>query len=416
MFQRYKEAVSYIEALSNSSKNFDPSFFPKKMQYFLDLIGNPEKGLKYVHVTGTGGKGTVSAMIHGVLVANSKSVGLFTSPYATTAIEEIKVGDSYISPEDFADIVEYLKPFVEKASQNKEYGRPSAFNIFFAVALIYFKRQKCEWAVIEVGVGGRYDATNVIKNPKVAVITHIDLDHTDVLGKTIREIALDKAGIIKNGSQFFTAEPRKSVRKLFERVCVEQGAVFHAALPQESENSNKSLAGAVVRSLGISDESIEKGLASAKMPCRFEIMGEKPFIILDGAHSRSKMRNTVSRLHGLSFKKLLVVIAISNLNKDNINIFKEIMPVADHVILTSFNSSKRKSIHPNAVRPLLKNLSKKGAIIEEALSPQKALVLAIKRASKEDCVLATGSFFLSGELRKKWFSEDFILKHRRSFK
>lgn len=416
MFQRYKEAVSYIETLSNSQKSLNPSFFPEKMQYFLDLIGNPEKGLKYVHVTGTAGKGTVSSLIHSALVADSRSAGLFTSPYATTAIEEIKVGDSYISPEDFVDIVECLKPFVEKASQDKKYGRPSAFNLFFAIALIYFKKQKCEWAVIEVGVGGRFDATNVIKDPKATVITHIDFDHTEVLGKTMREIALDKAGIIKKGSQFFTAEPRKSVKKLFELVCAEQGTVFHATKSKKSEDSNKSLAREVAKSLGVSDEGIERGLAGSIMPCRFEIMEEKPFIILDGAHNRSKMRNTVNRLRGLSFKKLIVIIAISNLKKDNTDIFKEIIPLANHVILTSFNSSKRKSMHPNAVRPLIKKFLKRGATVEEILDPQKALDIAIKTASKKDCIIATGSFFLSGELRKRWFSEDFILKHGKSFR
>jgi len=158
-------------------------------------------------------------MIHEVLLVSGKKVGSFTSPFVVTSIEKVKVGELYISPEEFADIVEYLKPFIDEAYISGPYGRPSYFEIFFAIALVYFKQQKCEWVVLEVGLGGRYDATNIIERPIVTAITNIDYDHTEILGKTLKKIAFDKAGIIKTGAEFFTTEQNKSVLAVFSEIC-----------------------------------------------------------------------------------------------------------------------------------------------------------------------------------------------------
>lgn len=248
-FQTYREAVAFIESFSYRSirrnavkkagdKIRDPNFFLKRTQHFLDLLKNPERGMKVIHVTGTAGKGTVSTMIQQVLNAarqsNPKigSVGLFTSPYVTTTIEKIKVDDQYIAPDEFVEIVEYIKPFIPKAEKST-YGIPSAFELFVILSLLYFKRKNCKWAVLEVGLGGRYDATNIIPNPVVTAITNIDYDHTDILGHTLREIAYDKAGIIKKGSLFFTSEQRPSLQNFFKKTCEEVGAGYAAIRRQK---------------------------------------------------------------------------------------------------------------------------------------------------------------------------------------
>lgn len=415
MMQRYREALSYVESFSNSSikkdsPKKDPGLFIRRTQFLLDEIGNPEKNLKYVHVTGTAGKGTTSVLIHAALVLDGRKAGLFSTPYVTAAIEQIQVGEKYISPDDFAEIILYLKPFIEKMKGDPRYGALTAFEIFFVTALVYFKKQKCEWAVIEVGVGGRFDPTNVIPNPVVTVITNIDLDHTNILGKTLREIAYDKAGIIKKGSVFFTTEKRASLIRLFARISRESNASFN-----QVKGSNEDLARTVSKSLGICSEIFDKASNTVKLPCRFEIMQKNPFVILDGAHDRIKMSHTLAELKKLDYKKLILVIATSGITDDNKKIFPVIIPAADHIIITSLTGGRRSLAHPDAIVPFVRMYKKAGAGVEVVAEARAARSAARLLASSGDCILVTGSFFLAGELRKEWFSEEWILENRKSF-
>ena len=151
-FERYYKAVSFLEGLNNLPLQGDymidkhhADIYLKRMRYFLELLGNPDRGHKFIHIAGTSGKGTVTNMIHEILLASGTKVGSFTSPFVATSIEKIKVGDKYISPDEFADIVDYIKPFIDMSYVNGPYGRPSYFEIFLAIALVYFKRQKCDW-------------------------------------------------------------------------------------------------------------------------------------------------------------------------------------------------------------------------------------------------------------------------------
>lgn len=418
----YKSAVVYVESFSNISlrKNFgtgakDPSFFLERMKYFLDLIGNPEKGFKYIHITGTAGKGTVSTMVQEILHASGKKAGLFTSPYVTTTIEKIRVGDLYISPGDLVSIVGQLKPFIKKAEKEGKYGGPSAFEIFLAIAFIYFKKKKCEWVVLEVGLGGRYDATNVITSPKVTAITNIDYDHTEILGKRLKQIGYDKAGIIKKGSMFFTAEQRPALLNLFKKICKEKGAVFNHIEKQKSHKEyNRLLATRMAESIGISEAAIEKGIKNTRLPCRFEIMQKNPLIILDGAHNRAKIRSTVRSLQDLKYDKLIVILSISNTKKDNLAIIEPVVSIADQIILTSTATEERRSVHPSVLLPHVNKYKKNKTKIEIIMNPKEAMTLARKNAKKEDCVLVTGSFFLAGDLRTLWFSEEWVMRNRRS--
>lgn len=422
LLKDYKDAVSFVESFSNLSyrNNFginakDPSLFLKRTQKFLDLLGNPENDFKYVHITGTAGKGSVSSLVQEMLVQEGRVVGLFTSPYVTTTIEKIKVNDKYISANELIEIINYLKPCIKKL-QATEYGEPGAFEIFLAVALIYYKKMKCEWVVLEVGLGGRYDATNVIKKPVVTAITNINYDHTEILGKTLEKIAFDKAGIIKKGCDFYTTEQRSKLLLIFKNICDDVGAKFHSIGKQKDTSSyNEVLATNIAKCIKLSEISIIKGINNNKIPCRFEIMSKDPVIVLDGAHNIAKIRSTLNKAKKLSHKKLIVILSLSNTKKDDLRIIKPLVCKADNIILSSTTKTERRSINPVALLPYVNKYKKKGTRVDLELNPFEALKLAKKYASKEDLILVTGSFFLAGELRKVWYSEEWVLKNRKSF-
>jgi len=421
-FQKYYNAVNFLESLDNLPLKGDymidkdhADFYLKRMDYFLMLIGHPEENMKFIHIAGTSGKGTVTNMIHEILYCANERVGSFTSPYTVTSIEKIKYKDKYISPDEFADIVDYLKPYIDKAYLLCPYGRPSYFEIFLAIAFLYFKKKKCEWVVLEVGLGGRYDATNIIKKPIVTAITTIDYDHTDILGKTLHEIAYDKAGIIKKGSTFFTCEYKKDILNLFREICIKNKVNFiHPVnLSKDYRDNNKILAREITKYIGIKDKYIEQGLKKAHLMCRFEIVQDKPLVILDGSHNRSKIKAVLYDLDKIKFRKLYLIIGISN-NKDHISILKQIIPLADYISFTRFQNKSRKCAHPKELLKKSKKLMKKNIKYTITLDPYKALSDILKLANDDDVVLVTGSFYLVGELRKNWFSEESILKNRSS--
>lgn len=420
--REYRKSLAFVESFSNTSfrKNYgpkkrDPLFFLERTRCFLKIAGSPERGFKYIHVTGTAGKGTVSTMLQNILIEAGKKTGLFTSPYSTSAIEEIRVGDLYISPDEFVEIVSSLKPLIREAAQGP-FGVPSTFEIFLAIALIYFKRQKCQWVVLEVGLGGRYDATNVIARPAVTAITNIDYDHTEILGKTLKEIAYDKAGIIKRGSAFFTSEQRPELLAFFKKECSKQGAVFNSVGKHgDYRERNDLLVRKIAEYLGIPGKAMISGIKKTRLPCRFEIMQKDPLVILDGAHNRAKILSVVYNLRDLKYKRLIVVVGISNMKKDNKAILAPLSSRADHMILTSFGEGERAGIHPRAMLSLVARSKGKKTEVSIEIDPEKALGAAIKDAKPGDCVLVTGSFFLTGKLRTRWYPEDWILKNRKSF-
>lgn len=421
-FVRFHKAVAYIDSLANLPLFADymkpgaqphPEIYLKRMRYFLKLLGNPERGFKFVHITGTSGKGTVATMIHNSLVVSGKKSGLFTSPFVVCPIEKIQVGDLYIAPDEFADLVEELKPAIDTAYAAGRFGRPSHFEIYLAVAFLYFKQQKCEWVVLEVGCGGRYDATNVIPAPEVSAITCIDYDHTEVLGNTLTAIAHDKAGIIKRGSQFFTTERRPTLIKIFERACHKVGAHYHNVGVEEGD-PNQALAVAIARSIGVSEKAIKKGIARTRLPARFEIVARHPLLVIDGAHNRSKMAYTVALLKKERFKQLLLVFGVCS-NKDSRDILRQIAPLADEIFFTRSASRSRLPAPPARLLAESRHYTKSRTRTRVFLDSSNALVAARARAGKGDCILITGSFFLAGEVRQKWFPEEKILKTRRSF-
>lgn len=420
-FESYFKVIKFLEGLYNlplaseytRGPHQNPEIYVKRMRYFLDLIGNPEKGFKFIHITGTSGKGSVANAVHSVLVKSGRNAGLFTSPFVTTSIEKIKVNDKLIAPKDLVEIVENLKPFIDQTYEQGPYGGVSYFEIFTAIAFLYFKKMHCDWVVLEVGLGGRYDSTNVIKNPIITAITNIGYDHTHILGKTLSKIAKDKIGIVKSGSLFFTTEKRPALLKIFKSECTKVGANFNL-VPNSKDylETNNNLVRTISNSIGIKESFINQGIKSARLPCRFEIIKKNPLIILDGAHNESKMESTVSNLAKLKYQKLFLILGMAE-NKDASSILKILIPKADHVFATRFEIKERKCANPLVLSKITRTIKK--IPVETYLDPWTALERAQKLATKKDLILVTGSFFLAGELRTKWHSEIETLTHRSSW-
>jgi len=446
-FRKYHEAVEYLENLPlMANGSFEPAassrpdFYLKKMAWFLDLLGNPHRGMKYVHVTGTSGKGSVSTMIQNILTASGKKTGLFTSPFPTTSIEKISIDGTYVYPDEFVGMVDELKPLIGKSADGCPWGRPSYFEIFMLMGFLHFKRKGCEWVVLEVGCGGRHDASNVIEKNEISVITNIGHDHMQIIGDTLEKIAFEKVGIVKEGSALFTTEKDEELLAIFKNECEQKNARM-TTVPNMCESvvyggnrmkvrlpgieneidcklwgdhqaRNISLAYAISKHLGISNESIVEGISKADLPCRFEIVRHEPLVILDGAHNKEKIKSTVSNLEKLEYRKLFLVVGISE-TKEAEKILERIIPKADYVVAT--NLVYGKSVDPERLKKMSTPFLKAGAVFETEPALFEAANGVLEKAEKNDAILITGSFYVAGELRKKWISEDYILENLRSF-
>ncbi|NQU77306.1 hypothetical protein HQ544_01265, partial [Candidatus Falkowbacteria bacterium] len=375
------------------------SFFIKRLKYLLKLLGNPENSFKYIHIAGTSGKSSLTCMLQSILTEAGLKTGAYFSPHPTYTTERIKVGHNYISENDFAELTNQIKPHLSKCASNSPYGIPSYFETLLAISLLYFKKQKCKYVVLEAGLGGTFDATNIIPKPEIAIITNVDLDHTDILGNTKQKIARDKAGIIKKGTTFLTAEQDQKILKIFKTICKQKNAVFNKVnlnyqilknnltgtkfeyqketyktkLPGDHQIKNAILAieatdmiifptpfskkpqkklsppcylpratsrggGELKRGL----EQIERGLKKAFLPCRMEIVQQNPTVILDGAHNPDKMKSTANFIKNIKHKNLHLILALAE-NKDLYNTLKHIVPLASRVYLTRFLIPGRKA-------------------------------------------------------------------------
>jgi len=420
---KYYAAVNYLESLGYSGSGYQrtnlrsyprPTMFLERMQDFLDSIGNPEIGFKYIHITGTAGKGSVAAAVHSALVRAEKRAGLFTSPFTISTIEKIQVGKRYIDPLIFADITEHLKPYVDKAIESGRHGIPSYFELILAIALLYFKKEKCEYVVLEVGLGGRYDATNIIEKPLVTAITNIALDHTNILGSRREDIALDKSGIIKRDSIFFTTEENPRILRIFKEACMEVGAQYRSIHVRDFDYSGRNcmLAGSICTELGIIRKPQDIG-HPPQLPARFEIVERQPIVIIDGAHNPLKIESTIFNLKHLKYQKLVLVIAISS-DKDWKTVIRLIAPYADSIYVTRFSIPGRQSVGLDLLVKEARKHSRRSCLTYLYSDPIQAYNEARKCLTSKDALLVTGSFYLAGDIRSLYCSEDEILKQRNS--
>lgn len=418
-----------------------------RMRELLDRLGNPQRGLPIVHIAGTKGKGSTAAMTGAILTAAGYKTGLFTSPHLNRIEERIAIDGRPCSSEELVDLVDRLAPVVrvmDQATQAREPAEigPTYFEITTAMALLHFARQQVDVAVLEVGLGGRLDSTNVCR-PEVSVITSISFDHMKQLGNTLEAIAREKAGIIKPGvpvvSGVTDSEPRKVIREICrERGCrlVELGHDFEFSYqpPRELEGApimgstsfcykvpgrehayqdlplrllgrhqaaNAAVTLAVLAELGqngreISEQALRTGLSGVHWPARVEVLSRRPVIVVDAAHNLASVDALVRVLdETFSARRRLLVFATTQ-EKDLRGMLARLAGRFDHVILTRYVNNPR-GVPPEELAALAWELT--GQRYQICPDPAAAWNEILRLATPDDLVCVTGSFFIAAEMR-----------------
>src|SRR3989339_397182 len=441
------QAEQFILSLTNVGRKEylanrkDCAIYLKRLQFFLDLLGNPEKKIPhYIHVTGTSGKGSVCLMLDSILRASGKKVGVLTSPHASIIQERWEVDGKLMSGKDFAEVVTEIKPKFDEYIRKSPYDMISYYETMTAIALYYFAKKKVEWAVLEVGCGGRYDATNVIPRKDVAVITNIGLDHMELLGNTKEKIAHEKAGIIKPGCGVFTAEKDRKVLRVIEKECKKNKVRLEISnskflisnkisniqypISHKHQLTNAQLCFSIAKHLQIPDKAIIAGLKRVKLPLRMEIVSRKPLIILDGAHNPDKMRTTVATLKHKNIKaskqhynittlqhynNIHLIVGFSD-NKDIRTMIRQLSTLRPTSVACTRQTQNpfRKAANPREIADQFKRLLPT-CKIEMFLDPKDALGWSLKQNRANGAILATGSIFLSGEIKNLFIKQSSTL-------
>lgn len=379
-----------------------------RIKKLLEYLGNPEKKLKYIHIGGTSGKGSAATFLSCIITEAKYKTGLFLSPHLEKINERIQINNKPIRDKDFIKELKSTEKIIKKHPEIK----PTYFETVAALAISYFKKKKVDLAVMEVGMGGELDATNIIK-PLICIITNVDLEHTDILGKTVEKIALTKSKIIKENCLVITGVKQKSVLEIIKKQCKKVRArfitfrkqKFELGLPGQFQQENANLAVTAAKQLTklgfkISQNSIKKGLKSAFIPGRIEIVRRSPLVILDGAHNPAKIKALVESLKLFKYQNLILVIAIKK-KKDIFKMLKQVVPLSKTIIFTKFKDDS--SFRPKKLLKVFVKLkfNKKNYIYNDS---KQAIKKAFQLANKNDLILITGSLYLVGEVRR------FILK------
>jgi len=423
----YQEALNYIHGTYKFGKKIGLT----NIRDLLQRLGNPEKQLKIIHIAGTNGKGSVSSFIHGGLSAAGYRVGLFTSPYLETFRERMQINGMKISEDHLIQSTSKVKKTIEEMVKEGKH-HPSEFEVVTAIALDYFHKRSVDYLVFEVGLGGRFDATNAVDHPILSIITNIGYDHTEYLGDTLDKIAYEKAGIIKEKTPVIVYPQAKEAWETIERVAKNKKAPiipvdFSTLVPEESSLKEQSFsvtlgktayASIRIRLLGpyqiyncitaltaldylksqgeitYSLENIQEGFYNTTWPGRFEILRDKPLTIIDGAHNpqaAKALRETLGK--HLSNTSITFVIGML-LDKDVLSFLQEIAPLGARFILT-------KPFGPRAAEP--KYLEKKLLPYGKPLYLEPAVAKAIDQAflvnPEGDAIVIVGSLYMIGEAR-----------------
>jgi dihydrofolate synthase/folylpolyglutamate synthase len=419
----YRQAEDYILSFTDyekipgiayTSANYDL----RRMEKLLQPLGNPHLGTRTVHIAGTKGKGSTAAMISQTLIAAGYKTGLFTSPHLHTLRERIRINGAMISEADFAVLVTELKPIVESVNKQAAFGELTTFEILTAVVFTYFKKNRVDFQVLEVGLGGRLDATNVVK-PDICVITSLSLDHTDILGNSVAKIAAEKAGIIKPGCIVVNGPQVDDAARVIKQVCRQQrakliqvgqdvtwhktsGDLYGQTLTVSTKSGhydltipllgdyqleNAAAALAVIEALvylgtDISFQNIEKGFSQVSWP----------------GYSMSKLVTAIKEYFDY---KMCFVIFGTSCDKDISGMAQELQPLSHHIIITS-------SSHPRAapIQLLAEKFNTLGVKAMVVGNVTEALSKALALAKKTDLILITGSLFVVAE------AIDYITKAR----
>jgi dihydrofolate synthase/folylpolyglutamate synthase len=427
----YEDATAYLLGTINETASRRNPHRLERMAAFLRRLGDPHTRYPTLHVGGTSGKGSTSTMLAAALTAAGKRTGLHTKPHLSSMTERARIDGRAIDEQTFADLLEEMRPVMDATS--RDFGRPSYYETLLALAFLHFEREGVDVAVIEVGVGGTLDGTNLIV-PQASVITNVGLDHTEILGDTHELIARDKAGIAKPGIPL-VSDARGIARETIEAVCANVGAPFfavedHATIePRPSEPYGQSFAvrtaaGIYELSLPVlgsfqqrnaataivtferlqgalrpSVDHVERGLTQLVVPGRMEFFPGFPSVIFDIAHNPDKAASLAEALREtFPNRRFSFVVAISD-SKDAANTLRPWFDLPASFVFTSFDAAGR-----NADRPQrLFNMAALAGVPARAISdPIEALAVARRQADGNHVVVVTGSTFLTGLLRDWW--------------
>ena len=434
----YKAALAYIDTFINSERSPDFSrqarfYNLERISHLLTQLGNPHRQLKVVHVAGSKGKGSTAALIASILTHAGYKTGLFTQPHLISPRERCRINSRLISEEEFARSVDRLKPSIEAMGELKSIGRVSFFEIYTTLAFSYFADNAVDFAVIEVGLGGRLDATNVV-DPLVSVITPISLEHTAILGDTHEAIAKEKAEIIKPNRPVVLAPQLPEAQAVFEAVAADRDAPMDGVgrdihlkrkdwningqtfdlttqsafypdlfLPLLGEHQAFNAATAVacierIRKEGytVPRTSIYDGLREVRWPGRMQVVGRSPVILLDGAHSPTSAEALCKAIREIfRYRRLILVVGLMR-DKDLQAIGQVLCPFAAEIITTQAFDNPRVIPAEEIAQAWLET----GANFHVCPSVREAIPLAQSIATPSDLICIAGSIYIVGEAMK----------------
>lgn len=423
---KYEEAMKYITEVGNFGSNYGL----ERTYKLLEHLGNPERDLKLIHIAGTNGKGSTTSMITEILMGEGYKVGMYTSPFIEEFEERIQINRNNIPKESLAILMDEIKVAVDKVIE-AGYNHPTEFEIITVLMLLYFKKENIDFGVIEVGLGGTLDSTNVIK-PIIQVITSISFDHTNLLGNTLEKIAREKAGIIKKGIPTVIYPQQEEVLKVIKNKCFEMDSELYIAnnenlkfenivnldkpyqllkynneidilLPLLGEHQiiNLSVAMQAIEVLNnkniidISIANIVKSIKNVSWKGRLEVLSNNPYVVIDGAHNIQGIK-TLSRNIKKYFKyeNLYLILGILA-DKDVEEMIKIITPMAKKVYSVTSNS-----IRGELAESLKDEVSKFNKNCKAFDKYEEAYLEALNDASEKDLILASGSLYMIGDMRK----------------
>jgi dihydrofolate synthase / folylpolyglutamate synthase len=433
----YYEALRMIFARTDYERQNQPPYPERvwrlsRMEEFLDQLGNPQRAYRSVHIAGTKGKGSTTAMIEAILRAAGYRTGMYTSPHLHTFRERIRLAGELIPEADVVQLVERLAPLYE--------ARPevTVFEIITALAMLYFAEQCIAWGVFEVGMGGRLDATNVLQ-PSVSVITSISLDHMKVLGDTIEAIAREKAGIVKPGIPVVAAPQKPEAERVVRSIsderkaaltvvgedwrwsllgadqCGQRLAVYRAGnesrpeypdlfIPLLGAHQLENACTAVVaiealraQGVAIDDSALQRGLATVQWPGRMEILGQRPLLVVDGAHNPYSIQKLLEALPAYFQYRRLHVVFGAGVTHNPADLLGLLTPIAYKLYVAQSRHAKATSVAELQV--IAASLGREATA---ATTVGEGLVQALAEAAPDDLVLVTGSLFVVAEARETW--------------
>ena len=393
-----------------------------RITQLLEKMGNPEKDLKFVHIAGTNGKGSTAAMTASILRKAGYCTGLYTSPFIYQFGERMQVNGEMIPDDELIEITEYVKPLADSLDET-----PTEFELITAIAFEFFKRRKCDIVVLEVGLGGLLDATNVIPCPEVAVITNIGLDHTDILGNTLEEIAFNKAGIIKENGHAVIYRGTEGVEKVFEDTCREKNTklkkanfdglklkshdlfeqVFdcgdykdiHLPLLGDHQLHNAAVVLAVAETLQeigwkITKEHIYEGIRDVSWPGRFDIVCRDPLFIIDGGHNPQCLEALVKNIQDYLAGRRVIALTGVLADKDYGDMYKPVLPYIEQFVCVTPPNPRRL-----VATELAEHLQNVGAKATPCDTIPEGVKKAMELAGNDGVVLCFGSLYTIGDIR-----------------